>query len=782
MASPEKEEFEETLNAQADRERERHRSLVLRASATASFLTAALMPAPAGRGGSRDSAASHEPAAAAPGPAAGGSWPARLEPHWPDELPPSSWASSRAQPLHRRAAPRGARPGAGAAPEGASATPLPGGAASPAATRGTLADGTALQPGAWRPEGHNGSARGAHGAESEEERERGGAPPEGRAAAESELWSTSEFFAVSGPASSFPSPEGAQGAPRASQLDPAALPAPLALMGRAPPAEGTGAAGAAAGAFGASADGSGAAALLSEAESAAETDAPPEWGSEGQRSSSSGAASPGSCEPQADASTGAAAGEAISAASEPAPSAALPPASALTQAHALVVAELLAAIVARGASRSSHGRGGPAEAPPSASGDEEAAWRRALLTAVFDGLGLRSPTVRSSILAASAPLAHRPGSLQPAAPAYADACALAACSFAPSGPQARAAILQPLLTLLRAGAADARAQLVLRTAAAVLGVHWERVARGADAHVRQCAGRLRAAPSAPVPTLAATDAGCAAHLGKAARVGCLALAAEGAGGCELRRVSADVGFELVVGVSGFAPPPRPGAHEGGEGGSSALAEPWRVLAIETDVHEVWSLGWGGDHLETIARALHGSQGSARRTLPMRAIGAHAPAMLPSSWTAAAAQAKAAGRLLAEQLARRALGSRPATLLGFSLGARVVFHALECLVEAGELGLVLDVALVGAAVTSRPERWERVRPAVSGRLVNAFASGDHFLRAHHRLGHVASLPPAGAVPIRSPLVENHDISEALSEHRALASACAILLRQMQVPLT
>jgi hypothetical protein len=112
---------------------------------------------------------------------------------------------------------------------------------------------------------------------------------------------------------------------------------------------------------------------------------------------------------------------------------------------------------------------------------------------------------------------------------------------------------------------------------------------------------------------------------------------------------------------------------------------------------------------------------------------------------------------------------------------VIFHALECLSERGALGLVQDVALLGAAVTSKPERWERIRPVVAGRLVNAFCAPDHFLRAHHRLAHVASPPPAGAVAVNSLLIENHDVGDALTEHRALAAAAPVLLRRLGIPL-
>ena len=462
----------------------------------------------------------------------------------------------------------------------------------------------------------------------------------------------------------------------------------------------------------------------------------------------------------------------------------------LTPAHALVVCELLAALATR--------------APRATESDDDGGWARALLRAACDALGLRSRTARAAVLARAAPA---PGALPLAdTPTLTDSLALARRSFEAGGRAARAAIVRPLLALLASGAADARTLLVLRAAASTLGVHWEIAARAADEWARDGAARLCAARAAARPRCARADADAdadaegegegegegtlmvvRAHLGAAARLDSLSFAREGVRHFRLARMSDTIGAELVIGVSGFAPPHRAGADADAVG----LGAPWRALALELGAHEVWALSWGGEGVGKISAALHGGGvravdggGDARGVLGALggALGVHGPALLPSTWTACAAQAKAAGRLLAEQLSRHALGRRPVTLVGFSLGGRVVFHTLECLADAGALDAVLDVALLGAAVTSKPERWERVRPAVAGRLVNGFSPNDSFLRAHHRLMHVASPPPAGSVPVRCASVENVDVGDALPDHRALASASAILLRRLGVPHT
>jgi dienelactone hydrolase len=73
-------------------------------------------------------------------------------------------------------------------------------------------------------------------------------------------------------------------------------------------------------------------------------------------------------------------------------------------------------------------------------------------------------------------------------------------------------------------------------------------------------------------------------------------------------------------------------------------------------------------------------------------------------------AAGAGLVLADTLAAHVQGHRPVTLTGFSLGARVVFAALEDLATRPEpvVGVVQDVYLFGAPVTTDPARWQRIR--------------------------------------------------------------------------
>lgn len=65
------------------------------------------------------------------------------------------------------------------------------------------------------------------------------------------------------------------------------------------------------------------------------------------------------------------------------------------------------------------------------------------------------------------------------------------------------------------------------------------------------------------------------------------------------------------------------------------------------------------------------------------------------------------------------GGRPVTLIGCSMGARLVFHCLLELSRLGLRGCVENVILLGAPLSCRPDRWCAARSVVAGRLINGY---------------------------------------------------------------
>ncbi|KAK2660646.1 hypothetical protein Ddye_007179 [Dipteronia dyeriana] len=99
-------------------------------------------------------------------------------------------------------------------------------------------------------------------------------------------------------------------------------------------------------------------------------------------------------------------------------------------------------------------------------------------------------------------------------------------------------------------------------------------------------------------------------------------------------------------------------------------------------------------------------------------------LIDSQWAVAVDRSNQAGKLLAEVLLKGLQGNRPVTLVGFSLGARVIFKCLRCLAETGDnAGLVERVVLLGAPVSINDENWEDARKMVAGRFVNVYSTSD-----------------------------------------------------------
>ena len=108
-----------------------------------------------------------------------------------------------------------------------------------------------------------------------------------------------------------------------------------------------------------------------------------------------------------------------------------------------------------------------------------------------------------------------------------------------------------------------------------------------------------------------------------------------------------------------------------------------------------------------------------------------------------------------------LGSRPITLVGHSLGARVIHSGL--LAGAGA-GRVHDVILLGGAVRRKRRNWEQVGAAIEGRVVNVFNRNDMILAGLRTLTFLKS-SPCGLKEIdakNTPQIFNYDATQLIGK--------------------
>ncbi|KAJ2877875.1 hypothetical protein IWW38_006464, partial [Coemansia aciculifera] len=79
-------------------------------------------------------------------------------------------------------------------------------------------------------------------------------------------------------------------------------------------------------------------------------------------------------------------------------------------------------------------------------------------------------------------------------------------------------------------------------------------------------------------------------------------------------------------------------------------------------------------------------------------------VLDNPWSNGCELALKAGPVVADLLLQRVQGQRPVTLIGYSIGARLIFYALLELANMNAYGLVEDVYLFGAPVIASEEEW------------------------------------------------------------------------------
>ena len=101
-------------------------------------------------------------------------------------------------------------------------------------------------------------------------------------------------------------------------------------------------------------------------------------------------------------------------------------------------------------------------------------------------------------------------------------------------------------------------------------------------------------------------------------------------------------------------------------------------------------------------------------------------LIDNPWAVSQARADMAGLILADSLIARNLGARPITLVGFSLGSRVIFACLKELANRGIVGLVQNVYMFGTPIVAKKDEYTKVRAIVPGRFVNGYATNDWIL--------------------------------------------------------
>uniref|UniRef100_A0A8C5TYE9 Transmembrane and coiled-coil domains 4 n=1 Tax=Malurus cyaneus samueli TaxID=2593467 RepID=A0A8C5TYE9_9PASS len=140
-------------------------------------------------------------------------------------------------------------------------------------------------------------------------------------------------------------------------------------------------------------------------------------------------------------------------------------------------------------------------------------------------------------------------------------------------------------------------------------------------------------------------------------------------------------------------------------------------------------------------------------------------VIDNPWGVCLHRSAEVGKHLAHILLSRQQGHRPVTLIGFSLGARVIYFCLqEMAQEKDSQGIIEDVVLLGAPVEGEAKHWKALTRVVSGRIINGFCRGDWLLSFVYRTSSV-QLNVAGLQPVDldDRRMVNMDLSSVVNGH-------------------
>ena len=238
-------------------------------------------------------------------------------------------------------------------------------------------------------------------------------------------------------------------------------------------------------------------------------------------------------------------------------------------------------------------------------------------------------------------------------------------------------------------------------------------------------------------------------------------------------------LRVAIAVSGWLREPQevvaPWRYVGK--GTEGFALRWELEALLKLGHSletfITSAAWGYAKKKIIEQTVFAAVSAAMWPLGLLKIAS----VLDNPFSLAKYRADKAGAVLADALINKVQGERPVTLVGYSLGARLIYSCLQRLAERQAFGLIENVVLLGAPCPSDTADWRKMRSVVSGRVVNVFSTQDYILGFLYRTSSV-QLGVAGLQPILGVHgVQNVDVTELVDGHLQYRFITGLILRKI-----
>ncbi|CAN3375233.1 hypothetical protein DIURU_001065 [Diutina rugosa] len=151
-------------------------------------------------------------------------------------------------------------------------------------------------------------------------------------------------------------------------------------------------------------------------------------------------------------------------------------------------------------------------------------------------------------------------------------------------------------------------------------------------------------------------------------------------------------------------------------------------------------------------------------------------LIDNPWSVSLDRAWKAGKILADTLISGNMGVRPITLVGFSLGARLIYSCLIELAKRDCYGLVENVILLGTPVAINNDHLALARSVVSGKYVNGYAKNDWILGYLFRATSGGLSSVAGLSAIEKFGIDDFDCTPFVDGHMSYRSAIPKILKE------
>ncbi|KAF1949773.1 DUF726-domain-containing protein [Byssothecium circinans] len=185
-----------------------------------------------------------------------------------------------------------------------------------------------------------------------------------------------------------------------------------------------------------------------------------------------------------------------------------------------------------------------------------------------------------------------------------------------------------------------------------------------------------------------------------------------------------------------------------------------MLRLGNSLNDVlFSYAWDGVTYTIVSRTLLGALYAGLWPLGLVKVAS----VLDNPFSVALARADKAGKVLAHALIDGVQGKRPVNLMGYSIGARVIYACLVELAEQHAFGMVESVVLMGAPAPSDSKSWRQIRSVVAARIVNVYSTEDYILGFLYRSAKL-EFGVSGLQEVKDVYgIENADMSKLVNGH-------------------